>query len=163
MAKVRKHRALTAALIVLTVLQLAFIFGQSLLDAPSSSGESGSVLDFVKPFFELFVGKGNVTETLVRKCAHITEFAVLGALSASLSFVIGKRRPLHFVFVLLCTLAAAVTDESIQLLSPGRSGEIRDVLIDVSGAVSGIVLTLAVIFIIIRIKGRGRHEKQSDS
>ncbi len=159
----RKRRALTVILVVLTVLQLAFIFAQSLLDAPSSSEESSSVLELVRPFFELFVGKGNVTESLVRKCAHVAEFAVLGALASSLSFVIGKRRPVHFVFVLLCSLAVAVTDESIQLFSDGRSGEIRDVLIDSSGAAFGIIITLTAIFIIIKIKGRSRHEKQSDN
>ena len=158
----KKRRALTVTVAVLTVLQLAFIFGQSLVDAPTSSGESGFVMKLVTPVFELFVGKGNVTENLIRKTAHFAEFAVLGALTASLSYLLGKRRPLHFVFTLLCCLAAAVTDESIQLFSSGRSAEVRDVLLDLAGAAAGTAVALTVILIIRRIKGRTSHEKTSD-
>ena len=162
MAK-KKSRALTVAVTVLTVLQLVFIFSQSLLDAPASSEESGFVLKIVTPVLEIFVGKGNVTEAIVRKTAHFTEFAVLGALTAWLSYLLGKRRPLHYVFTLLCCLAAAVTDESIQLLVSGRSGEVRDVLIDFSGAAAGTAVIMIIILIINRIKGQTTNEKSSDN
>ncbi len=154
----KKRRALTATVAALTVLQLAFIFGQSLLDAPSSGEESSFVTEIVTPVFELFVGKGNVTETLVRKAAHFTEFAVLGALAAALSFLLGKRRLLHYTFALLCCLAAAVADESIQLAVSGRSGEVRDVLIDLSGAFFGVALAVMIVLIISTVKGHKRSE-----
>lgn len=43
-----------------------------------SAAESGRVTEWLKPFLEVFVGQGNVTDHLVRKLAHFTEFAALG-------------------------------------------------------------------------------------
>ena len=106
----KKRKTAAVAVAILTVLQLAFIFSQSILDAPSSSEESSFVLKIVTPVFEIFVGRGNVTEALVRKAAHFTEFAVLGVLGMTLSNLLGKKRGVHTAFVLLCCLAAAVTD-----------------------------------------------------
>ena len=157
-----KRRALKTVLIILTVLQLAFIFSQSLFDAPSSTEESSTVLKIVKPLFELFVGKGNVTENLVRKCAHFAEFAVLGVLTAALARLYGRRRGLRYVFGLLCCLASAVADESIQLISDGRSAEVRDVLIDLAGAAAGIIFILIILIIRNTIKGHARYERSKD-
>ena len=66
------------ALLVVIILTLAFIWGNSLLSREQSSDESAWVLQLVTPVLELFVGKGRVTEHLVRKLAHFTEFALLG-------------------------------------------------------------------------------------
>ena len=68
-------RKILLALIILTLL---FIWGNSLLNREQSSGESAWVMQLVTPFLELFVGKGSVTERLVRKLAHFAEFALLG-------------------------------------------------------------------------------------
>ena len=158
-----KHRALKTVLIILTVLQLAFIFSQSLFDAPSSTEESSWVLETVKPIFELFVGKGNVTENLVRKCAHFAEFAVLGALTAALASLFGTRRHLRYVFALLCCLATAVADESIQLVSDGRSAEVRDVLIDLAGAAAGVGAAIVLLILIKKFKGSIKNEKRTEN
>ena len=158
-----KRRVLKTVLIILTVFQLAFIFSQSLFDAPSSTEESSTVLEIVKPIFELFVGKGNVTENLVRKCAPFAEFAVLGALTAALARLYGTRRCLRYVFALLCCLAAAVADESIQLISDGRSAEVRDVLIDLAGAAAGVAVAIVLTAVIKRIKGSIKNEKRNEN
>ena len=71
----KKKRVLLLILIVLTLL---FIWGNSLLSREQSSDESAWVMHLVTPLLEAFVGKGNVTEHLVRKLAHFTEFAMLG-------------------------------------------------------------------------------------
>ena len=152
----KKRSVLSTVLIVLTVLQLVFIFSQSLFDAPASNEESGFIMKIVTPVFELFVGKGNVTMAIIRKTAHFVEFAVLGALTASLAAIYGKRQYLSFAFSLLCCLAAAVTDESIQLLSDGRSGQISDVLLDLSGAAVG---TAAIILILLIRKAAKRRSR----
>ena len=66
------------ALLIAILLTLGFIWGNSLLSREQSSDESAWVLRLVTPVLELFVGKGRVTEHLVRKLAHFTEFALLG-------------------------------------------------------------------------------------
>ena len=76
MERLRKLEKLLAVFIVLT---LVFIWGQSVMDRELSSEESGFVMRLVTPVLELIVGRGNVTEHMVRKLAHFCEFALLGA------------------------------------------------------------------------------------
>ena len=82
--------------------------------------------------------------TVVRKLAHVTEFAILGILwsFALLRDAAGEK---HTTWCLRCCagfagIAAAAIDESIQKFVPGRSGEIKDVCIDGAGIVLGICL-----------------------
>jgi len=52
----------------------------------------------------------------------------------------------------------AITDEFHQYFVPGRSAEIRDVLIDSSGAFIGILLTIGIIQIKRKLKSKYRKE-----
>ena len=75
---------------------------------------------------------------LIRKGAHFFAYFVLGflimtALGSRLSSV-AKRVLIAFAICLLY----AISDEVHQLFIPGRSGEIRDVIIDSAGAIVGI-------------------------
>lgn len=56
-----------------------------------------------------------------------------------------------YLFRLFVSLAAGVTDETIQLWSSGRSSEVRDVLIDFFGAVSGIIICILFVILYNRI------------
>lgn len=49
--------------------------------------QSGRVGELLRPLLELVVGQGGVTDHLVRKLAHFTEYAVLGALLLLLTAV----------------------------------------------------------------------------
>lgn len=60
----------------------------------------------------------------------------------------------------VCLLYAA-SDEIHQLFVPGRSGEVRDVMIDFSGAALGIALSTLVFLLICRIKKK-RTEKNEE-
>ena len=122
-------------LILLLVLLLAFIWGQSLLSVETSSAESMSVLDILRPALVFIFGKAAVTHNFVRKLAHFAEFFLLGATLFSL-LPRGKwRLPLSAGLCLL----AALLDETIQIFS-GRGDQISDVWLDFSGAASGILL-----------------------
>ena len=81
-----------------------------------------------------------VPNFVIRKCAHFTEYMVLGIL-ATHAFDIGGRRTFD---VLLPTavflLLIPSIDETIQLFVPGRAGMITDVMIDCCGAMTGVVL-----------------------
>lgn len=72
--------------------------------------------------------------TPVRKCAHITEFAVLhlSLLFALKQWNLEGSRWLKTAFFL--TAAYAATDEFHQIFIPGRAGRITDVMIDCIGA-----------------------------
>ena len=76
-------------------------------------------------------GLGTWDEVL-RKCAHVTEYAILGFL---LLRAIGRELP-----ALLVGVAYAATDELHQHFVAGRHGSPVDVLIDTVGLLIGTVL-----------------------
>ncbi|MFN2471101.1 MAG: VanZ family protein [Gaiellaceae bacterium] len=66
----------------------------------------------------------------LRKLAHVTEYAVLGALLA---------RALSEPVALLSGLAYAISDELHQTFVSGREGTARDVFFDAAGVAAGIL------------------------
>ena len=122
----------------LIVLILCFIWGNSLLP-----GEiSGKVSDWVKELLaDLFPGEVPGVTTgggLLRKIAHFTEFAALGA-SLTWRFGMLEKRKSN---ALVCGALAACVDETIQLFVPDRGPAIRDVVIDTCGVLAGMALML---------------------
>ena len=124
---------------LLIVLTLCFIWGNSLLPASISGAISQWVKELVNQLLwfwkdgSLMSGDG-----LLRKLAHASEFALLGA-ELTCWRVKGITRIQE---VLLFGLLAALTDETIQLFVAGRSGQIRDVWIDLLGVLIGCLFVL---------------------
>ena len=114
--------------LILAALWLCFIWGQSFLSADLSRAESGRVLALLQRILP------GLTAHMVRKAAHFTEYAVLGAL---LFGAFPQRTRAALTGVLFASLLAAVTDETIQLYSAGRSVQITDVWLDFAGAALG--------------------------
>lgn len=119
----------------LLLCSLAFIWGNSLLPG----AVSGAISDGVKQLLEAILpgtGGESTDGFLVRKLAHFTEFAVLGACLGWLFSMLqrGLFQPL------LWGVTAACIDETIQMFVPDRGPAIRDVLIDSSGVLAGILL-----------------------
>ena len=120
-----------------------------MIPASGSSEESRIVGEIVKPVLEVVVGKGNVTDHLVRKLAHFTEYMVLGCLmGANVAVRVRMSSWFFWSYGLLLCLAVAVIDESIQIFSPGRSPQVTDVLLDTSGSLTGMV----VMWVIVRLR-----------
>ena len=128
----RKIRLCTALLIV----NVLFIWGNSLL--PGSV--SGAISHFVRNILAfLFPGGSSDPDSghgLIRKLAHFTEFACLGALFAWLFGMLAKS----FSVALPCGFLVACIDEIIQRFVPNRGPAFKDVLIDTSGVLVGIGL-----------------------
>lgn len=144
--------------IALGVLTL-MIWGNSMRTAAQSAQQSGSVLSYLAPWLSALGLEPAGFHTLLRKLAHFSEYGLLGALwtlelwlGAHVSKGRGAALRLGF-----CMLTAFV-DETIQLFVPGRSGEIRDVWIDASGALAGIVVTFLIIWGI-----WGIHQKNGEA
>ena len=119
---------------VLCALWLAVILAHSLMSAELSAAESGSLLAWLSGLFPA------LTEHALRKLAHFSEFAVLGLLLAQ-CLRVRITRPL------LAGVLCAMADETVQLFVSGRSGEVRDVWIDFSGAAAAVILTFLVRFL----------------
>lgn len=140
-----------AALLLLTVFTLMFIFSNSLSDVESSKVQSEGIMNYIEPLLELFVGKGNVTLHMVRKLAHFTEFGLLG-------FVLGlfSGKPKSGIF--LFTLLTALTDETIQLFT-GRGSQVKDVWIDFVGGCTGIIVGIILLSIISKFMKKTEQEE----
>ena len=138
-----RGKKISTALLLLAILAaLAFIWGNSLDSAVESAAKSGRVRELLRPLLELVVGQGGVTDHLVRKLAHFAEYAVLGALLLLLTAVGFRVRLQTVVNCLFFLMAAALTDETIQMFSDGRSSQLTDVWLDFSGALAGILVGL---------------------
>lgn len=136
----------------LIVLTLVFIWGHSIVPAAVSADESKLVGNWITPMLELFVGKGNVTDHIVRKLAHFCEFFVLGSMIMMLISSFEKITFLRVSYGVLCTLAVGVIDETIQLAAEGRGARVSDILLDFSGAVTGITVVLIICLIVRKVR-----------
>ena len=120
---------------LLLVLNLAFIWGNSLLP-----GEvSGALSDWVKELISvIFPGDGMESSGggFLRKAAHFLEFASLGALLSWRMSLAGKKE----WYALLCGVPAACVDETIQRFVPDRGPSLMDVGIDTCGVLVGMIL-----------------------
>lgn len=114
---------------------LAFIWGNSLLP-----GEvSGAFSDWVKSVLDSILPAGPESQSgggLLRKIAHFTEFTALGM---TLGWLFGmlKKKP---CWPALVGVAVACVDETIQRFVPDRGPSVRDVVIDSSGVLTGLIL-----------------------
>lgn len=133
-----KRRYIWAAV---TALYVLFIFSNSLTPADESSRQSGFVLQTLLGILDgLGLDSIWLTEHIVRKCAHFTEYTVLGLLLfKSLAVWGGSAFPRRLLNVSLGVWIPFV-DETLQLFTEGRSGQISDVWLDMSGVAAGTIL-----------------------
>ena len=126
-------------LLVALTLILLIIWGNSLLPA-SISGELSNWLA------RIFAGIPGVIEMgdgegILRKLAHVLEFAALGATLT----LVRARLNKHWSLLLLTGVTVALIDETLQLFSSGRAGMVTDIWIDMGGFCLGILTVLGVV------------------
>ena len=124
---------------ILFALTLLFIWGNSLMPASVSSAFSSFVKEILSRF--LRVVEETEGDGVLRKIAHGTEFAALGAELC----LIGVFHRWPKAQVVLCGFGVSFIDETIQLFVPGRCGAIRDVWIDMGGFFVGLCICLFVL------------------
>lgn len=124
---------------VLLCLNLAFIWGNSLLPGSVSGAFSGWVKELLSGLFPFLPDSPETGHNLLRKIAHFTEFCCLGLL---LSWLFGMLKK-HWPWPLAWGAAAACLDETIQIFVPDRGPGLRDVGIDTAGVAFGMLLMLA--------------------
>ena len=133
MIRTEKRMRLCTALLICNLL---FIWGNSLLPGEISGAFSEWVRKIVA--FLLPGGSSGGGGGLLRKIAHFTEFAAWGML---LTWRLGMlKKATGWAAVFGC--AAACVDETIQRFVPDRGPSIRDVCIDTSGVITGMMLLL---------------------
>lgn len=135
---------------IILMIWLCVIWIHSMQPAEISSNESSTVVIFVNHIIS-FSGL-QISEFFLRKLAHFTEFTICGIILSinfvpyinSLNIQIDSFR--HFkskasaISCLLSGILIAMIDETIQMFTPGRSCEVRDVWIDFAGVCLGTIL-----------------------
>ena len=120
---------------------MAIIFWLSSKTADESAAQSSVIVKWIINHF----GKNSVTDFIVRKLAHFSEYVGLCFLASNAIYQLSKR----FIPLYSCALTSfyAISDEFHQLFIPGRAGQIRDVCIDSTGA---LIMILIIYFILKR-------------
>ena len=121
--------------IFLLVLNLVFIWGNSLLPAEISQSISDCVLELLPELSDEPVQPEEESH-LIRKVAHFTEFTVLGLLLGWLATLLKRKRWMPIPV----GISVACIDETIQMFVPDRGPGLLDVGIDSCGVLMGIVL-----------------------
>lgn len=125
---------------ICTLIFTGIIFSFSLQPASQSSGLSGGLLSRILQGFYTVTGWQIPTETvhhLFRKCAHFTEFFVLGIFAVHFTKAI-RRSSLWAVGY---GMLVAVLDECLQFLTgEGRAMQFSDMILDTFGVVCAVVI-----------------------
>ncbi len=127
---------------VIVILWMAMIFclsHQPAVESDDLSIDMGEIIIGTAESFginELDIG---IVNHLVRKNAHFFIYLVLGVLVINALKSIKLIDYEYIIFSIVICILYAVTDEAHQIFIPGRSGQIRDVLIDSIGALVGIL------------------------
>jgi VanZ family protein len=122
---------------------MVVIFLLSNEPSTTSSERSGAIVEVVKT-----IGTSLPNDVLIfitRKLAHIIAYLILGF---SMFLVVCAHTPNVRKAILVSILFVclyAITDEFHQTFVPGRSGEVRDVLIDTAAGAAGVLVTYAII------------------
>lgn len=88
---------------------------------------------------ELKIIKAKYTH-IVRKTAHFTIYLILGLLVSTLLKQYNLTTKQIIIYSILTCMMYSISDEIHQIFVNGRSGEIKDVLIDTCGSTVGILL-----------------------
>lgn len=156
--KPQTQKLLLSAL--LTLLWMAVIFRFSAQNADASDHLSSGLLHRLLPaLLPGYRSRSSAEQqaiaehlhVLFRKCGHFSEYTILGILLTqtvrSIPGIIDQSRQAApkkaIILPALCALFYAASDEIHQHFVPGRSCELRDVLIDFCGALCGILLVTA--------------------
>ena len=142
---------LIAARVIFTFALIAcivFIFSNSMQIGDVSETASGRVLLLMKKVFTRLGMPGaanHLTDHIVRKLAHFCEYMLEGFL-LMLCMRVYSRHPLrHITVPMLGGVLTALTDETIQLFSEGRSSQVTDVWLDSAGVLAGILVAIVLL------------------
>lgn len=145
-------RSTIAGLLALIWMCMIFSFSAQVKEESSevSIAFSYRVVSSAGSFFHLNLDDeelrriSNAIEGYVRKAAHMTEYAVLAIL---LFFWLERwslSEPRRSLISVLLAILYAASDEIHQLFVRGRAGSVRDVIIDSTGAVLGMLIFIGV-------------------
>ena len=121
---------------ILMLLWMILIFTMSSFDATESTNQSNFIVNIITNIFK--IENIELLSFIIRKLAHFTEYLILGLLVANM-FTKNNINNLYLISIILCIIYAT-SDEIHQLFVPGRACQLRDILIDSIGSITGVYL-----------------------
>ena len=147
---------------MLVILWMGIIFKLSSANGEKSTGTSRSSLEMIITLFNKNIDKQKLSEIVIkydvvlRKFTHFSGYLVGGVLLYFMYFYLNKLVNYKLKKIKMYSVITgsiyAMTDELHQHFVSGRSGEIKDVLLDTSGVIIGVVIVWAVITVIQKCK-----------
>lgn len=121
---------------ILMLLWMLLIFIMSSFDATESANQSNFIVNIINNIFK--IENIELLSFIIRKLAHFTEYLILGFLTINMlnKNDISKK---YLLSILICIIYAT-SDEIHQIFVPGRACQIRDILIDSIGSITGVYL-----------------------
>lgn len=145
-------------LIILIILLCIKIFKLSNENGEISQSTSNSVTKNIVMVLNKNVSESEINkkieiiDPIMRKLAHLSIYILLGSLVMECLLTFDNSKIKKVLISIAFTFLYACSDELHQRFVAGRSGEIRDVLIDILGSLIGIMIVLIAVIIIQLIK-----------
>lgn len=134
----------------LTIITICFIFYNSTRNGTESTNTSNFFTIILNKIMLSLNTNFNISSHFVRKFAHFIEFFLLGCF-ITLTFESFTNKAIkNLGNILFLALLTPVCDEAIQIFSEGRSSQVTDILLDFSGALTGIIFII--IFLCLKFK-----------
>lgn len=157
-----------AICIILVIIWMSAMFWFSNQQGTGSSSTSKKVSEIIVNIIDINKQYSDtekeeiieVVEPIVRKLAHYTFYAIGGILITNCVYQFCSEEKRVITISAIIGIAYAASDEIHQLMVPGRSGNIKDVIIDSIGILTGIALFLLVqeiIKIILKAKSKTKE------
>ena len=145
---------------ILIISWMTAMFCLSHQEAVKSKKTSSEFIIAIVEFFDFSdslseIEKENIAEELtfmVRKGAHFCAYAVFGALLYFLFGAYEVKKIRQIIFSVGVSFLYACSDEYHQTFIKGRSGEVRDIVIDTLGALLGVLAIKLITTVIMKIK-----------
>lgn len=122
--------------IILVLIWMIIIFIMSSFNAEDSANQSNFIVNIIANI--LNINNISLLCLIIRKLAHFTEYLILGTLVINM-FTKNNAKKTYLLSILLCIIYA-ISDEIHQIFVPGRACQIKDILIDSVGSITGIYL-----------------------
>lgn len=119
------------------IIWMLIIFLESAMTGEVSSGQSHFIVDLLFSIFSIPLQYHDFISFLIRKCAHITEYAILTFL---LFYGLHKNDYSYLILPAILAFIYSCGDEIHQLSVNGRAGQFQDVIIDSIGIIISIII-----------------------
>lgn len=115
---------------------MAIIFTMSSFNSIESANQSNYIVNIISSV--LNINNIELLNLIIRKLAHYIEYLILGILV--INMFIKNNIPKSYLISIIFCIIYAISDEIHQIFTPGRACQIKDILIDSIGSITGIYL-----------------------